>query len=124
MNAGYDSGGFLSSTRESIRSLVYRLPYRLGSASSVAARSSDGQTIIAYVPNGSSASITVDMKKITDPGSQAKCWWFNPRDGSYQVIGTLTTSGRHNFTPPDSNDWVLVIDSLAANLAAPGSSSL
>ena len=124
MTAGFDSRGFLSSARESLRSLVDRQPYRLGSASSVAARTSDGQTIIAYVPNGNSATITIDMSTIADSSHQAKAWWFNPRAGSGRLIGALPASGSRNFTPPDPNDWVLVIDSLSANLAAPGTSEL
>jgi Protein of unknown function (DUF4038)/Putative collagen-binding domain of a collagenase len=124
MIGGYDSRGFLTSTWESARSLVYQLPYHLGSASSVAARTSDGQTIIAYVPNGNAATITIDMSQITDPESQAKCWWFNPRDGSDTLIGIYSTVGSRKFTPPDPNDWVLVIDSLSANLTAPGSADL
>lgn len=120
MTAGYDSRAFFSSAWESFRSLVRRQSYRLGSSSAVAARSSDGQTIIAYVPTGSEATITIAMDEITDAGSQAKCWWFNPRDGSSKLIGIFATSGTRKFTPPDPEDWVLVVDSLAANLAAPG----
>ena len=124
MTAGYDSRGFFSSTREFARSLVYNTSYRLGSESPVAARTSDGQTVIAYVPNGNAASIAIEMSKITDSGSKAKGWWFNPRDGSTALIGGFVTSGTRRFTAPDSNDWILVIDSLAANLAPPGSADL
>jgi hypothetical protein len=72
------------------------------------------------MPNGNAAAITIDMSKISDPGSQAKCWWFNPRDGSSTLIGTYATSGSRKFTPPDVSDWVLTLDSAAANLPAPG----
>jgi hypothetical protein len=124
MTAGYDSRGVFSAASESFRSAVQRQPYRLGSASSVAARTSDGQTIIAYIPNGNAATVTVDMSKITDPASQAKCWWFNPRAGSSTLIGNYAASGSRQFTPPDANDWVLTVDSAAANLPAPGSADL
>jgi hypothetical protein len=124
MTAGYDSRTFLSSAWERLRSTVHREPYRLGGASSVAARTSDGQTVIAYIPNGDGATITVNMSKITDPQSQAECWWFNPRDGSGLLIGTYTTGSSRKFTPPDASDWILVIDSLSAKLAAPGSADL
>jgi hypothetical protein len=30
----------------------------------------------------------------------------------------------HNFTPPDSNDWVLVLDDNTVNLPPPGSANL
>ena len=120
MVAGYDSRSFLSSTWEHLRYLIHQTPYRLGSASSVAARTSDGQTIIAYIPNGNAATLTISMTAIVDAGSQAKCWWFNPRDGASTLIGVVPTRGPRKFTPPDSNDWVLVIDSVAANLPTPG----
>jgi hypothetical protein len=87
----------------------------------VTSRTSDGQTIIAYVPNGNRATLTLDMSKITSGIKQATCWWFNPSSGATTLIGTFTTFGSRNFTPPDSNDWVLVIDDSAANLPAPGS---
>jgi hypothetical protein len=124
MTAGYDSRGTYSSARESLRSFVYRVPYRLGDASSVAAETSDGQTIIVYIPNGNAATITIDMNKITDSRAQAKGWWFNPRDGSTALVGTFSTSGTQSFRAPDANDWVLILDSLAAGLAPPGTADL
>lgn len=98
--------------------------YGSGSTLSVAGSTSDGQTVIAYVSNGNLTTVTIDMSAITDPNLQAKCWWFNPRNGATRVIGTLSTSGTHNFTAPDSNDWVLVIDSQAAELPAPGQKAI
>jgi len=118
--SGYDSRSIISSTWETLRTLVHREPYRLGSMSSVAARTADGQTIIAYVPNGSAATLTIDMDEITDPGSQAKCWWFNPRNGSTVLVASFPTRAKRKFIAPDAEDWVLVIDSQAANLPAPG----
>jgi hypothetical protein len=124
LTAGFDSRTLFSSAKESLRSWLYQHPARPGSMDTVAARTSDGQTIIAYVPNGNAATITIDMSKITDPGVQAKCWWVNPRDGSTILIGSLAANGTRNFTPPDRNDWVLVIDSVGSNLAPPGSKEL
>jgi len=98
--------------------------YGSGSTLSVAARTSDGQTIIAYVPTGNAATVTIDMSRIKDPGSRGKCWWFNPRDGSSRLIGTFAATGKREFSPPDGEDWILVVDSLTTNLAAPGSSDL
>jgi hypothetical protein len=95
-----------------------------GPTLSVASRTSDGQTIIVYIPNGSAASPSVDLGKITSRRRQAKSWWFNPRDGSTSIIGTFKNSGEHNFTAPDANDWVLVIDDGAAKLPIPGTSDL
>ena len=95
------------------------------------ARTSDGQSIIAYIPPftsiwpfwkglTTSQTITIDMTKITDSGNLANCNWYNPRTAAVTNIGTIANTGTHNFTSPDSNDWVLVIDSHAANLRKPG----
>jgi hypothetical protein len=85
---------------------------------SICARTNDGQSIIAYLP--SDQTITIDMSKITDSGSQANSNWYNPQTGAVTNIGTFANSGTRNFTSPDSNDWVLVIDSAAAQFRAPG----
>ncbi len=124
MIAGYDSRSFFSSTWESLRAILRREPYHSGSESSVASRTADGQTIIVYIPNGNAATITIAMDQITDAESRANCWWFNPRDGSSSPIGGSATRGTRRFVPPDANDWILVIDSRAANLGAPGSGEL
>ena len=124
MTAGYNPRPIWRSARATLRSFVYGLPIRPTSMLSVAARTSDGRTIIAYVPNGNATTITIDMSKVMDTTSRAICWWFNTRDGSSTLIGTFATSGTQKFTPPDANDWVLVVDSLSANLAAPGSKDL
>lgn len=82
------------------------------------ARTSDGQSIIAYLPTNQ--TITIDMSKITDAGSLAACNWYNPQSGAVTNIGNFANSGTKTFTSPDSNDWVLVIDSAAAALRSPG----
>jgi len=103
---------------------VVRVGYGSGSTRTTTSRTSDGQTIIAYLPKGSRTTLTVDMSKITSVSGQANCWWFNPRDGATTLIGTYANPRSHDFTPPDSNDWVLVIDAADANLPAPGSGDL
>jgi hypothetical protein len=70
---------------------------------------SDGSTIIAYIP--SARTFKVDMSKIKD--SKAICWWYNPSDGKKTGIGLFPNSGFHDFTPPSSGDWLLVIDDSA-----------
>jgi Protein of unknown function (DUF4038)/Putative collagen-binding domain of a collagenase len=91
-----------------------------GSTLAVTARTSDGQTIIAYVPNGNRTTLTVDMEKITSNVHQAAGWWFNPASGLTKRLGTFANSGKRDFTAPDTQDWVLVIDDPEANLPAPG----
>jgi len=98
--------------------------YGSGETLTTTARTRDGQTIIAYIPNGNGTSLTVDMSKIASATKTAKCWWFNPSNGSSTLIGNVANLGMRRFTPPDSNDWVLVIDNANANLAAPGSADL
>ena len=98
--------------------------YGSGSTLTTTARTGDGQTIISYIPNGNSTTLSVDMNKITSVSKQANCWWFNPSDGSTTLIGTYANTASHDFTPPNSNDWVLVIDAADANLAAPGNADL
>jgi len=87
-------------------------------------RTSDGQTIIAYDPVGNATTLTLNMTKITSASGTAKCWWFNPRNGSTTLIGSFANTGTRNFTPPDSNDWVLVVDDASASLPAPGTDQL
>src|SRR5580692_6717257 len=88
--------------------------YGSGTTLSVAARASDGKTIIAYIPNGNATTVTVDMSKITSQSQQAICWWFNPSSGAATLIGVFVNAGDRNFTAPDSNDWVLTIDDASA----------
>ena len=95
-----------------------------GSTLSVAARSSDGQTIIAYVSDGNATAKTINMSEITSASSTAIAWWYNPQTGTAMLIGTFPNSGSQSFTAPDGNDWVLVIDDASANLPAPGSANI
>ncbi len=87
------------------------------STQAVTSRTSDGQTILAYIPTN--RAVTMDLRRIS--GSSATAWWYNPQTGAATQIGNFPTTGTQNFTPPDQNDWVLVIDNTAANLPAPGS---
>lgn len=82
------------------------------------ARTNDGRSIVAYLPV--SLTITIDMTKIIDSGGLANAYWFNPRSGEATFIGQIATTATHNFTSPDANDWVLVLNSAAANLRVPG----
>jgi hypothetical protein len=98
--------------------------YGSGDQITVTSRARDGQTIIAYIPNGSAVTLQVDMSKISSARGKAKAWWFNPQTGTATLINTFANSGMRSFTPPDSNDWVLVVDDAGANLPAPGSADL
>ena len=93
----------------------------IGDSSSyvAAARTSDANTVIAYLPDA--RTVTVDLTKVS--GSQAKAWWFNPATGTNSLIGTFPTTGKHDFTSSASGDSVLVVDNAALGLPAPGTSS-
>jgi hypothetical protein len=90
-----------------------------GSDYAGAARTSDGNTIIVYLPT--KRTVTVDLTKIS--GVQAKAWWFQPGTGIANLIGTFPATGEMQFTPDTSGDWVLVIDNADADLPPPGSSN-
>jgi hypothetical protein len=98
--------------------------YGSGMTISVLSRTSDGQTMIAYVPNGNSTTITVNLAGITSSTNTIHGWWFNPSTAVTTDLGTFSNSGSRSFTPPDSNDWVLVLDDNGAHLSAPGSANL
>ena len=59
-----------------------------------------------YTCNGRDMSIRMGVIA----GNQVKASWYSPRDGSRQVIGVFPNKGVRNFSPPDRNDWVLVLD--------------
>ena len=92
---------------------------RFGHNLSVLARTSAGQTMMAYIPNGNRTTVTINMAGITDSGGKAECWWTNPSTRANTFSGTFNNSETRTFTAPDSNDWVLTLDSNAANLCAP-----
>ena len=81
-----------------------------------AARTSDGSTIIAYMPT--SRTMTVDMGKMA--GSRIKAWWFNPRTGESTSAGEFSSTGTRDFTPSTEGDWVLVLDDATRRLPSPG----
>ncbi len=81
-----------------------------------AARTSDGNTVIAYMPTR--RTVSVDMSKLA--GRQIKAWWFDPRSGTAAAGGMFPASRTHAFTPPGEGDWVLVLDNAAQQLPAPG----
>jgi PKD repeat protein len=98
--------------------------YGTGGTRTATARTSDGQSIIVYIPNGNATAITVNLAKIVSSTGTVQGWWFDPQTGATQNLGAFSNSGTRNFVAPDSNDWVLVLDDASANLPAPGTSTL
>jgi hypothetical protein len=82
--------------------------YSTGSTYAATARTSSGSSVISYIPYLPGRMVSIDMTKLT--GSNAQARWYNPRNDTLSSIGTYPTTGSQSFTPPDNNDWVLVID--------------
>src|SRR5262249_31047407 len=62
-----------------------------------AARTSNGQYVVVYMP--SPRTVTIDMTKLA--GSPVTAKWYNPASGNYTTIGTnYSNTGSQSFTPP------------------------
>ena len=61
-----------------------------------AARTEDGETVIAYMPNA--RPIAVDMTKLK--GKTVRGWWFNPRTGKSNQRGTSQPAARSGSLRP------------------------
>lgn len=91
-----------------------------GAGYQVAARASDGSYLIAYTPLGDPLEVMLDGIQ----GGEVTAYWFNPRNGEAQEIGTFAAE-TVIFDPPGEpgrgNDWVLVVDSRTNGVrSAPG----
>jgi hypothetical protein len=74
----------------------------------VAARSADGDWILAYLTAGT--PVTVKLTKITASAS-ATGWWIDPRTGTKAKIGVFPTREDHAFSPPDGwQDAILLLE--------------
>jgi hypothetical protein len=71
-----------------------------------AAQTSDGSTIIAYMPT--SRTITVDLSRMSC--NEANVWWYNPQTGNISFAEKIQTKGLRKFTPPKEGDWVIIIN--------------
>jgi hypothetical protein len=88
-----------------------------------ATRDETGTYAMVYAPVG--RTFRVRMSAIS--GGTVKAWWFDPRNGTAQAIGTFANTGERAFTPPDAGemiDWVLVLDDAAKGYPAPGTRPL
>ena len=83
-------------------------------------RAKDNSYAMIYLPVGKTITINLDFMKAT----KINVWWFDPKSGIATATGTMLPKERQmEFTPPSTgvqNDWVLVIDDAAKQLAAPG----
>lgn len=84
-------------------------------ADSIGGLTSDGESLLAYVPG----TKTVAIRTSGIANSQARAWWFDPKNGNSSLIGLVPTTGTVNFS--FTGGKVLVVDNAAQNLPAPGS---
>ena len=81
-----------------------------------AARTTDGSTVIAYVP--SRRMFSVDLTQLR--ASKANVWWFDPRSGGAELASVEPTGRRLELDPPSCGDWVLVLDDADLRRSPPG----
>jgi hypothetical protein len=81
----------------------------------------DGETCIVYDPLGNRQDLQIEMSHFS---GKVHGWWFNPSAATTTNLGTFSNSGTRTFTPPDGNDWVLVLDRASAHLPPPGARGL
>lgn len=65
----------------------------------------------AFVYTYNGRNFSVNMGKIA--GDKVRGYWYNPRNGNTQLIGSFDNRGVKEFDPPgkkkDGNDWVLIL---------------
>jgi hypothetical protein len=81
----------------------------------VAARTSSGSTVMAYIP--STRVISVDMTQVS--GASLNAYWYSPTTGDAERIGSFPTQGVRDFLTP-AGDSVLVLDDASLGLHPPG----
>lgn len=63
-----------------------------------------GRVYVAYLPHG--GTVTLDPGATQGP---AQARWFNPRAGTFGATFAPTSGAPTKFDAPDSNDWVLLL---------------
>ena len=88
-----------------------------GEAFVAAARTPDGELIMAYFPHGySKEGIEIDMTKLAAP---ARALWIDPQNARETLVegSPFPNHGTRRFKPPGENsfgdlDWVLALDTI------------
>lgn len=84
-----------------------------------ATRDTDSTYAMVYAPVGRDFEVRMDM--IGRP--EVVAWWYNPRNGRADRIGTFSNVGTRTFSPPDPGenlDWILVLDDASKGYGVPG----
>jgi hypothetical protein len=75
-----------------------------------------------FVYSAQGRPFTANLGKIS--GERVTAWWFNPRNGAAEKIGTFENRASREFTPHVhggfGTDMVLVLDDVAKNYPPPG----
>ncbi len=83
-----------------------------------ACRSAEGSYAFVYVPPMGRV-FTIATGKLG--GRRIRGWWYNPRNGRVQEIGSWARAEERTFRSPDpQQDWVLVLDEEARRFPPPG----
>jgi hypothetical protein len=89
----------------------------LGNSSyGAAALTKDGSSAIIYVPDY--RELTVNLTLIS--GTQTHGWWYQPSTGMVHDLNLISDSPSQSFIPPESGDWLLVLDDATSGLGSPG----
>jgi hypothetical protein len=94
----------------------------LEGADHVAATRGDG---FAFYYSAMGRKFTVNLGRLA--GTQVVAWWFNPRTGVAEKIGTWDNHGTRDVTCPSEgfgSDWVLVLDEIGRKVGPPGQAKL
>jgi hypothetical protein len=86
-----------------------------GEAYATTAYASDSSSIIAYLPT--QRSVTIAPAKLK--GDSIHVWWYNPSNSAVTDVGIFSKVSR-NYNPPNTGDWVMVIDGKDFNFNQPG----
>lgn len=91
----------------------------IGTHHTRATRADDGS--YAFIYSAAGHRFAVDLGKLADRTIVG--YWYNPRTGTANALGSIPAGGVREFTPPThgaDNDWVLVLDDEACAFIAPG----
>ena len=95
-------------------------PAGTGAAHQRAARDEAGRYLMVYTPYGTPVSVWMG----TIEGEHATAYWYDPRTGEAEQLGTYAATGARTFEPPGESgrgrDWVLVVDAADADFPPPG----
>ncbi len=127
----FEAGGQMQYVRRLIESrpMLVRIPDPILIASdgngqnefpAQATRGEDGSYAFVYLP--SSRPVTIRTQRLA--GTTLKAYWFSPRDGKSQLIGTFSKSNQRKFVPlsnggTSNDDLVLVLDDAARRFPPP-----